>query len=218
MMQGVAPMIPSGTIINTAPVDNPTPIQVEETQPADAESEPTPKPATTEQTSRFGKAILTVQVPAATKIFINDQLTTTKGESRSYVSKQLEKGKSYRYNVKAVFNRNGKEVVKTQTVSLKAGSREAMNFEFQPLKTTLAVHVPEDAKVILSGHTTTSKGAVRQFSTDNLEEGQGWNGYKVVAKIVRDGKTITREKTVDIPAGKSVTVNFDFNDLQFVSK
>ncbi len=51
---------------------------------------------------------------------------------------------------------------------------------------------------------------MRLYSTSQLESGQVWRDYKIVVKVERDGQTITREKVIDLQAGDTQEIDFEF--------
>jgi uncharacterized protein (TIGR03000 family) len=165
-------------------------------------------------------AVLSVNVPEEAKVYINGRLTRTEGDVRSYVSRGLKSGKKYDYRVKAVLSRNGKEIVRNQKVKLVPGLQKSISFDFdQPATTTIALKVPSDAEVILSGNKTSATGRIRYYATQELEDGESWKDYKILVSVNRDGKTITQEKTIDISAGELRMVAFDFDhSAQIVKK
>jgi uncharacterized protein (TIGR03000 family) len=72
----------------------------------------------------------------------------------------------------------------------------------------LLVSVPADAKVFVNDRATVSTGAERQYVSHGLEQGMRYE-YTVRAEMVRDGKTVTETKTVQLSAGNSSNVAFD---------
>ena len=86
-----------------------------------------------------------------------------------------------------------------------------MDFEAKP-KTSLALEVPDDAKVKLCGKETSATGQVRHFATSNLDEGMTWKDYSIEVSVERNGETITLEKTLDLLAGDSHLLKFEFDD------
>jgi len=82
------------------------------------------------------------------------------------------------------------------------------------VKTRLTLHVPADAKVILSGVETKQTGEVRQFATSRLAKGQNWNDYQVVVETTRDGQTLREERTLNLKGGEDqdLTVAFAEGD------
>jgi uncharacterized protein (TIGR03000 family) len=73
----------------------------------------------------------------------------------------------------------------------------------------LAVNVPEDARIFVNGQPTTSTGGMRQYVSRDLRPGFNYS-YEVRAEIERDGRMIEQVKTVDIRAGETARVAFDF--------
>jgi uncharacterized protein (TIGR03000 family) len=73
----------------------------------------------------------------------------------------------------------------------------------------LAVSVPEDAKIYVNGQPTTSTGGQRQYVSRNLKDGFNYS-YEVRAEVVRDGKTVEQLKKVNVRAGETASLAFDF--------
>ena len=164
-------------------------------------------------------AILSLKLPREAQVYINDRLTRTPGEVRNYVSRRAQPGQANEYRIKAVVNRDGKEIVRTQTVNLEPGAKKTVALDFdKPVVTTLALKVPSDATVRLCGNGTAAVGRTRLYATQSLEDGEVWKDYKIEVSVVRDGKTITREQTVDLAAGETRLVSFDFAVDQVVTK
>ena len=67
----------------------------------------TPEAPATEQTSTSSEATLTVNVPSDARVFVNGAKTTSVGSQRSYVSRGLQAGFNYTYEVRAEVERNG---------------------------------------------------------------------------------------------------------------
>ena len=72
---------------------------------------------------------LTVDVPANAKVTINGLATTSTGEHRTYVSKGIQPGSAYLYQVRAEFVRDGKSVTEEKTVSLTGGQTSSVIFD-----------------------------------------------------------------------------------------
>jgi uncharacterized protein (TIGR03000 family) len=73
----------------------------------------------------------------------------------------------------------------------------------------LAVSVPEDARIFVNGQPTTSTGSTRQYVSRDLRPGFNYS-YEVRAEIERDGRLMEHVKKVDIRAGETARVAFDF--------
>ncbi len=154
---------------------------------------------------------LTLRLPAEAKVYINDQMTRTPGDVRKYVAKNLTPGQEYFYHVKAVIERDGKETVRSEMVSIPAGGAKVVDFDFSNATTTLALNVPEDAQVKLCGKETKAVGKERYFSTERLSEGESWEGYLVEVTIERDGKTYQRQQEIQLVGGGTYQLNFEFD-------
>ena len=161
------------------------------------------------------KAILSLKLPREAKVYINGKLTKTQGTLRQYVSRNLSKGKNYRYRVKAVVEKDGREFVRTQLVSMRPGQDRLVRFKFdQPQVTTLVLKVPADAEVLLDGQKTKAKGKIRTFSTRKLTNEQSWNDYKIEVRYLKDGKQVTEQRTLNLVAGakKMIAIGGSSND------
>lgn len=155
------------------------------------------------QQSDAGLAVLNLNLPVESKVYINGRLTATEGSHRSYVSKNLNEDRDYSYKVKAVLVRNGKELVRTKLVKMRPGLSKTVDFDFdQPVLTTLALEVPDDAKVKICGREMTTTGSVRSFTTDKLKDGDVWKDYKISVEYQQNGKPQLVERTIDLTAGE----------------
>ena len=175
-----------------------------------------PGPEKDDQTSTDrpvdNRTVLNVVLPDEAKVYINGKLTKTKGVRRSYKSKKMTQDRDYQYRVKAVLVRNGKELVRTKMVKLRSGLDQTVRFNFEEPVTTLALTVPENAKVKLCGSETTSQGRNRYFATKRLEEGEIWKDYKVQVEYELDGQTKTEERVVSLTAGETYRLAIGVED------
>ncbi len=100
-------------------------------------------------------------------------------------------------------------------VRVRAGEEAKVAIDFDqpaaPAETTLTVRVPADADVYLEGQKTHSKGTVRQYKTSQLSPGQKWEAYTVRVTWERNGKPVTKERTLTLEGGKSQEVTFAFD-------
>ncbi|MHB1038042.1 MAG: TIGR03000 domain-containing protein [Pirellulales bacterium] len=184
---------------------------------------PVPKAKTPGKTSSNAvrtSGLLSVQVPEDAKIFINGLPTASTGIQRRYLSRNMEPGSRYTFEVRAEMVRDGKTLTETKVARLEAGQRAKMAFEFSapaeqaaasPAQTTLILHVPADAVVFLAGKPTRATGAVRQFSSTKVTE---WSRYPVRVVLQRDGRTLAKEETVSLRAGETRELTFDFASPQ----
>lgn len=166
-------------------------------------------------------AVIEVTVPSDAKVFVNDKETTSTGNSRSYVSNNLQAGQTYLYKFRVEFVQDGQAFVKNESVKLSAGDRVALSFGAgeQPelmsatgTKTELKLTVPENAKVFLAGSATDQTGAMRTYATHRLSEGQTWADYTVRVEAEVNGKTEVREETLTVTGGESYELAFDFGN------
>lgn len=165
-------------------------------------------------------AILTVRVPSDANVYVNGHKTASRGSVRQYISRGLEKGQSYRYEVKAEFVRNGKTIQKTEEVRLLGGQAISVAFRAknsdrqmaEKVRTQLKLIVPENAKVMLAGREMKASGSEREFSTYRLASGEVWTGYEVRVLLDVDGKVIERKQVIRLAAGDKKELNFDFSE------
>jgi len=183
--------------------------------PAPAPPAPAPAPGDKKETSlRNVDGMLAVEVPADAKIFVNGQETSSTGEIRQYISRNLQPGYNYTYEVKAEIIVDGKTVTDVKTVDLKAGEVAKVAFNLAPatkVETSLTVRVPANAKVYLAGNPTKATGETRVFRTTSLSSGKSWNDYTIKVEIEKDGKTISREEKISLGAGETKELTFDFD-------
>jgi uncharacterized protein (TIGR03000 family) len=72
----------------------------------------------------------------------------------------------------------------------------------------LAVQVPADARLIVNGYETKSTGTLREFASSGLKSGYRYQ-YAIQAQVVRNGQTITANRTVYLQGGLNESVVFD---------
>lgn len=156
---------------------------------------------------------LTVNVPENAKVFVNGNPTTTEGAKRHFVSKDLLPNDTYRFEVKAVVEVDGKEVVQNKTAIISAGNGEELTFDLaaneDPVETVLTLNVPEGASVVLAQNSTKSDGSSRVYRTKQLRQGESWDDYKI--EVTYQG--ITKEKTIRLIGGDKLELSFNFDDV-----
>ncbi len=76
----------------------------------------------------------------------------------------------------------------------------------------ISVWVPHDARVIVNGYVTESKGSRRQFVSYGMQPGYSYK-YEIKAQVIRDGKIIEDVRTVTLTAGQDTSVAFGFQSL-----
>ena len=165
------------------------------------------------QKSTVKPAVLSVALPTDAQVYINGRLTKTEGSVRNYVAHKLKNGKEQGYQVKAVVNRDGKRLIRTQTVRMKPGITRTVEFDFnKPVTTVLALKVPTDAKVRLCGAETSATGERRFFETSKLKDGESWENYEIEVVVNRDGKELVARQSLELHAGDSQSMVFEFHD------
>jgi uncharacterized protein (TIGR03000 family) len=210
-----------GTVVEesapSAPAEAPAPADAGAAPSAESDVAP-PEPAPTDGARlNRSRGILTVQIPDDAKLYVNGKLTRSTGSSRRFVSTNLTPGHRYPYSLQAVVERDGRTVTRTKQVRLLAGARAQVEFDFdseEPVETKLTLNVPDDAKVVLAGSETTSTGSVRVFSTTNLPEGELWTDYTVQVSVERNGRTLTKEQTIELRGGESRSLDIEFDSSQ----
>lgn len=171
--------------------------------------------------------LLNVWVPNDAKVFVNGTPTNSTGAERHYISRGLKNGANYAYELRAEIVRDGQTLTQTKQVVVSSGQRATVEFGFEgqesdrvatkPVKTTLLLKVPADAKVFLAGRETKSTGELREFTTTRLAPGASWSDYVVRIELNRDGQTLTKDATLSLTAGETRELNVDF-DAQSVAQ
>ena len=117
--------------------------------------------------------------------------------------------RSYSYQVKAVVERDGQELVRSRLVRIETGTSQLVEFDFtRPQVTKLVLKVPADAEVLLDGQKTKATGNVRVFSTGKLTNEQSWKDYQVEVRYQVAGKQVVRKQTLTLTAGATEVLEF----------
>ena len=72
-------------------------------------------------------ATVRVRVSPDARVYFEGELTTTTGPERLFESPPLERGRNYRYAIRAVWDENGREVVRTTSVVVRAGETASVD-------------------------------------------------------------------------------------------
>jgi len=165
-----------------------------------------------------------VAVPENAKLFINGQQSDLTGGLRTFAAKGLADDKQYAYEVKMIVEEAGRPKEQTKTVWLVAGEEQTVSFnaagttavadsdepaDLPQVATNLTLRVPADAKVWIEGHLTASTGAVRNFGTKRLAQGQEWNDYEVRVVTVVAGQEQAVVKKLTLTGGTNTDVTLD---------
>jgi uncharacterized protein (TIGR03000 family) len=194
------------------------------------------------------EAILNVIVPEGAVVTVNDHETESEGETRKFMSRGLKKGYVYTYVVKATFDRDGEPKTETKSIKLRPGDVELVSFhdsnlvkdpvdlivkstksdekliakstieESKDVVTIVRLTVPPTAEVTLAGNPTAGGGRIRTFRTKQLKAGQKWTDYTVAVTVVIDGTPVTKTKTIDVDAGTTNEIVFEFDDNTLASR
>ncbi|TWU42715.1 hypothetical protein Poly41_10150 [Novipirellula artificiosorum] len=171
-------------------------------------------------------ALLTVAVPDDAKVTVNGHVTTSEGNVRQFMSRGLKEGYVYTYVVHVDYTSDGETMSDSQSIQLRPGDVERVIFDV-PVKepqpetkaapansdvvTVVKLHVPEGAAVTLAGNVTNGKGSLRTFRTSQLKPGEQWTGYTIHVTATVNGQSVSKERTVDVAAGSTTELTFDFD-------
>jgi uncharacterized protein (TIGR03000 family) len=161
---------------------------------------------------------MTVAVPSNAIVFVNGNPTTSTGSVRQFVSRGLEPGKNYNFDIRAeITGVDGQVIHEEKSISVAAGQREQVQFAFAESKaaieTAVTLNLPEGAHVTLAGNPTKATGTQRTFRTSNLKPGQAWDDYEIEVKL---GEQVKRQ-TVRLIAGDNLELSFNFDDSTLVA-
>jgi uncharacterized protein (TIGR03000 family) len=96
------------------------------------------------ETARPSKAKLVVEVPADSKLYIDDQLMKSSTSVRSFSTPELEIGQAYYYILRVESVRDGKTYEETKSVVVRAG--ESVRAAFTGLEPVASIAVKYDPK------------------------------------------------------------------------
>ncbi|MCX7666593.1 MAG: TIGR03000 domain-containing protein [Gemmataceae bacterium] len=170
-------------------------------------------PASYNQESRIpsSKAAVVVRLPADAKLLADGASTNLTGAERRFLTPDLQSGKDYQYTLTAEFVRDGKLVSESKKVVVRAGIQTVVEFgNEEKSSSTVAVILPEKARLFVDDQITTARGGKHEFRTPELPTGKTFT-YTFRAEVTRDGKTETQTQRVVFKAGEPLTV--DFSDI-----
>ncbi len=90
---------------------------------------------TTALTTPADVATVRVRVPADARVYFEGELTTTTGPERLFESPPLERGRNYRYDIRAVWDENGREVIRSRSVMVRAGETANVDLRVPAVET-----------------------------------------------------------------------------------
>ena len=163
-------------------------------------------------------ATVVVNLPADAALYVDGVKANLSSETRTFQTPGLTEGKDFYYTVKVEAVRNGETVTEEKRVVVRGGETARVTFGELTVKAPKAtakvmVKVPADAKLYVDGVLCPQTTPVRSFETPKLDAGVTYT-YTLKAELVRNGKTMTDSKKIEMQAGKEVSV--DFTDLTSV--
>jgi uncharacterized protein (TIGR03000 family) len=170
------------------------------------------------------QAQVEVKLPADARLYIDGEAVSL-DKGRVFQTPALEPGRQYYYTMKVEAVRDGETVSKTERVIVAAGRTVQADFTSlggvaakaaAPARVT--VELPADARLFVDDVNCPLTSEKRSFETPKLQPGQKY-AYTLRAEVVRDGKTLSKVRKVEMQAGGSVNVKFDDLDtLQAASR
>jgi uncharacterized protein (TIGR03000 family) len=191
---------------------------------------PVPMPVVVpeKKTAAPNQGTVIVQLPADARLFVDGQFADLTSATRSFITPALEMDRDYYYTIQAEADRNGRALAQRQRVPVRAGQVSRVDFadlssaeavkvprEATPAPARITVRLPEQAKLyvddVLCPQTDSAK---RAFDTPQLEPGRTYH-YTLRVEMVREGRTIKKDRRIDMQAGKKIDV--DFSDMGAVA-
>lgn len=186
-------------------------------------SAPAMAPATTGaviiggQVSANRPATVIVKADTNIQLKVNGQIAPRRSNEETYNSPALVPGRTYSYTFVAERTVDGKTQTETKEVTVAAGRQTTVDFstfgttaavktEPETAPASVTVVLPENATLTVNDVAVTATGK-QTFQTPKLEKGRSYF-YTVKAEVVRDGKSVTETRRIDVAAGKEVTVDF----------
>ena len=155
---------------------------------------------------------LTVAVPSGTKVFVNNNETNSTGVVRKFVSRGLQAGKRYRFQVRAeMADADGKLMTEEKSLVVSAGEEQQVQFAFAEhdsrVETAITLTLPEGANVTLAGNATKATGESRTFRTSRLKSGEYWDDYDIEVEYQGEVK----HQSIRLVGGDKLQLTFDFD-------
>jgi uncharacterized protein (TIGR03000 family) len=89
-----------------------------------------PKPKVDKEVSIPAPATVVVNLPADAKLRVDDYVTTSTSATRVFVSPNLTPGEEFSYTLTAEAVRDGKTVVASRKIAVRAGEETRVSLEF----------------------------------------------------------------------------------------
>jgi len=159
-------------------------------------------------------ATVVVKAPVDVEVKVNGQMTTRPSIEETFTTPGLIPGRTYKYVFSAKGNKGEKTVETTKEVTVEAGKKSIVDFTNLDAPTAVVendsakvtVIMPGTGKVLVNDVEVTVSGK-RTFDTPILVKGQRYY-YTFKADVLKDGKSTTITRRVDVEAGKTITVDF----------
>lgn len=188
-------------------------------------------PATSGTAVASTTANVTIQVAEGASLSVDGQAIAISGTSQTFNTPALESGRVYYYEMKATASKDGKSLVASKRVAVRAGETVSVDLRelkaeaapatkpasFPPAPAKLTIKLPAEAKLFVDGVEAPLTSAERTFNTPTLEPGKDYV-YTLKAEVAREGRTLSETKRVNFQAGKEVTVEFKNLATQSVSR
>jgi uncharacterized protein (TIGR03000 family) len=154
---------------------------------------------------------ISIGLPASAKVFVNGNETTSTGDLRHFVSRGVSSNDTYRFEIRAEMEQDGKVVSESRQIILSGGQTQELNFDLESegtkVETSLALDVPEGATVVLAGNTTATEGENRVYKTRQLVRGEAWDDYTIEVSYAGETKT----QTIRLIGGDTLAMAFAFD-------
>jgi uncharacterized protein (TIGR03000 family) len=181
---------------------------------AEPKKEPPPMPPaedSTEDNTTASKAAVLVKAPEDVVLTVNGQRATRTSTEETYYTPKLKPGRTYEYVFKASAMRDGEKLIRVRRVEVRAGQQTDVDFSDMASRTErtsarVTVLASSATQLTVNGVAVGKVSAKRTFLTPKLQAGRTYT-YIIKAKVKADGRTRTIRRTVDVAAGKTVTVD-----------
>jgi len=167
-----------------------------------------------DEISTQAPARVVIKAPADVRITFNGQATTRRSTEETFLTPDLEPGRTYAYRVTASVVREGKPVTRNERVVVRAGKRSVVDFtdlgeatasaKGDPARVT--VLLPAGARLYVDGQAYGSS-ARQTFATPRLDKRKVYY-YTLQAEKPAGDRSQNDVRRVNVEAGKSVTVDF----------
>jgi uncharacterized protein (TIGR03000 family) len=155
-------------------------------------------------------ATVVVKAPADVTVTVNGQATARRADEETFLTPALARGREYAYLFTAEASRNGRKVSRTKRITVRAGEQTVVDFgelNATPAVARVTVVLPDSATLTVNGTAVSATRGTQTFETPSLEAGRRYF-YTIKADLVRDGRTVSETRRVEVEAGKDVKVDF----------